>query len=146
MKTAVDTGVLIAAYAGEGPGQRDCAEAIERALDDDKLVIVANAISAFVETVTDTTRFENAPTLPQVTDLCNEFASAANVEIADLSNDDLVAALSLLREHELPADRLDPALQAVRLRRLGVSRLLTTDADAFAEFGFIETEDPRRAA
>lgn len=138
MKIAVDAGVLVRAYAGEGASQRDCAEAIERVLADDVLVVVANALTEFVGSVTDPKRYEQAPGLSQIAALCNEYAAAANVEIAETGADDLVAALALLREHGLPAERLGVALQAARLRRMGVERLLTADPADYGEFSFIE--------
>lgn len=141
MKIAVDTGVLARAYAGAGKDQRRAADALERVLADDVLVVFAATLAELVELVTDESLFDNAPSLAAVTDLCNEYAAASNVEVADLQADDLVAALSLLREHGLTADDLPVALQAARLRRLGVARLLTAEPAAYSPFAFIDAID-----
>lgn len=143
MKVAVDAGVLLLAYAGEGPSQGDSAAAIESVLSDDVLVVTASEMAGFVDLVTDDEHFENPPALAEVAALCNEYAAAANVEIAESSPDDLVAALALLRERELPANRLGAALQAASLRRLGVDRLLTLDPSLYAEFNFLKPFTPR---
>lgn len=143
MKIAADSGVLARAYAGAGAEQHRAAEALERVLADDVLVVPVATLAELVETVTDEQLFEAAPSLDSVAGLCNEYAAASNVEIADQHADDLVAALSLLREHRLPASDLPVALQAARLRRLGVTRLLTAEPEAYALFSFIEPVDYR---
>lgn len=142
MKTAVDAGLLLSAYAGEGTAQRDAAEAIERVLAEDVLVVTAAELSRFVELVSDPANFEHPPALADVAALCNDYAAAANVEVAEAAADDLVAALALLREHDLPADALDGALLAACLRRLGVSRLITADAGEYEDFAFIDAVAP----
>lgn len=143
MKIAVDTSVLARAYAGAGKDQRRAAGALESVLADDVLVVSVAALTELVEMVTDESLFDKAPSLGLVADLCNEYAAASNVEIADLHADDLVAALSLLREHDLTADNLRTALQAARLRRLGVARLLTAEPEAYLPFNFIDAVEPR---
>lgn len=145
MKTAVDAGVLLAAYAGEGAAQRDAASAIERVLADGVLVVPAAELARFVELVSDPANFEHPPALSEVAALCNDYAAAANVEVAETDADDLVAAMALLRENELPADRLDGALLAAGLRRMGVTRLIAADDGAYAAFGFIEAVIPAAA-
>lgn len=142
MKIAVDTSVLARAYAGAGKDQRQAAVALERVLADDALVVSVATLAELIELVTDTSLFESTPSLGSVIDLCNEYTAASNVEIADLHADDLVAALSLLREHELAADDLPVALQAARLRRLGVTRLLTAQPEAYSPFTFIDAFTP----
>lgn len=143
MKVAADSGVLARAYAGAGKDQRRAADVLERVLADDVLVVSVATLAELVELVTDESLFDNAPSLGSVVELCNEYAAASNVEIADLHADDLVAAMSLLREHELAADDLPVALQAARLRRLGVARLLTAEPEAYSPFNFIDAVDPR---
>lgn len=143
MKVAVDTRVLARAYAGAGKDQRHAADSLERVLADDVLVVSVATLAELVELVTDQNLFDNAPALGSVIDLCNEYAAASNVEIADLQADDLVAALSLLREHELTANDLPVALQAARLRRLGVARLLTAEPENYSPFAFIDAVDLR---
>lgn len=142
MKTAVDAGVLLAAYAGEGAAQRDAAAAIERILADGVLVVPAAELTRFVEQVSDPANFEQPPQLSQVASLCNDYAAAANVEIAETEADDLVAAMALLRENELPAERLDGALLAAGLRRMGVTRLIAADDRVYTAFGFIDSVTP----
>ncbi len=142
MKVAVDAGVMLIAYAGEGAAQRECAEAIETVLAEDVLVVTAAELAGFVDLVTDAEHFENPPALAEVAALCNEYASAANVEIAENDADDLVAAMSLLREYGLAAKMLGVALQAASLRRMGVERLLTLDPALYADFKFVKPATP----
>lgn len=142
MKVAVDSGVLARAYAGAGAEQRRAATALEQVLADDVLVVSVTALVELVEMVTDEQLFEQAPSLGTVAGLCNEYAAASNVEIADQHADDLVAALALLREHRLSANELPLALQAARMRRLGVTRLLTAEPRAYAPFTFVEPVEP----
>lgn len=145
MKTAVDAQVLLDAYAGEGAAQRDAAEAIERVLAEDVLVVTAAELARFVDLVSDPARFERPPAIDEVAALCNDYAAAANIEVVEAAGDDLVSALALLRENELPADRLEQALVAACLRRLGVSRLIAADARDYASFSFIEAVAPKVA-
>ncbi|MBI5309750.1 MAG: hypothetical protein HZB14_01780 [Actinobacteria bacterium] len=142
MKAAVDAGVLLDAYAGEGSGQHDAAAAIERVLADDILVVTAAELSRFVEIVSDPANFEQPPELAEVAALCNDYAAAANVEVAEAAADDLVAAMALLRENALPGAALDAALLAACLRRLGVSRLISRDASEYAPFSFLDVVAP----
>ncbi|MBI4897212.1 MAG: hypothetical protein HY827_02470 [Actinobacteria bacterium] len=144
MKVAVDAGVMLVAYAGEGAAQRECADAIEAVLAEDVLVVTAAEMAGFVDLITDNGHFENPPELVDVAALCNDYASAANVEIAENQADDLVAALALLREHGLPATKLGAALQAASLRRLGVEQLLTLEPPLYAEFKFVRALSPGR--
>lgn len=146
MRVAVDVGVLARAYAGTGEDQRRAADALERVLADGALVISVATLVEMIDLVTDADLFENAPSLSAVTDLCREYATASNVEIADVHADDLVAALALLRERVLTANELSVALLAAGLRRLGVTRLLTADPDAYLPFGFIDAVDVREPA
>lgn len=145
MKTAVNAGVLLAAYAGEGAAQREAADAIERVLGDDVLVVTAAELSRFVELVSDPANFERPPEIAEVAALCNDYASAANVEIAEAVADDLVTALALLREHGLPAEDLDRALLAACLRRVGVSRLIAAETSSYEPFGFVDAVAPKAA-
>ncbi|MFY9264492.1 MAG: hypothetical protein WAO61_03580 [Solirubrobacterales bacterium] len=142
MKVAVDSGVLVSAYAGHGPSQDACIRAIETVLGDGVMVLTATVLTDFVDTVTDPRRFENAPTLDEAVALCNSFAASSNVEIAEIDADDFVAAFALIRDHGLDRDQITDALQAARLRRLGISKLLTDNVAAFEQFGFIDAVDP----
>src|SRR5665811_1677091 len=103
------------AYAGEGAIQRDSAEAIERVLAGDVLYVVASELERLVELITSRRLFEHPAALPEVAALCNDYATAANVEVAETTADDLVAALALLREQDLGPERLPVALNAARL-------------------------------
>lgn len=145
MKTAVDAGILLAAYAGEGVAQLGAAAAIETVLAEGVLVVPAAELARFVELAGDPANFERPPKLSEVAAVCNDYAAAANVEVAETDADDLVAAMALLRDNDLPADRLDGALLAAGLRRMGVTRLIAADDGAYAAFGFIETVTPAAA-
>lgn len=138
MKTAVDADALLQAYAGAGARQRRAADAIEAALAEGVLVIPASEFARFTELISDQTAFVNPPDLEEIAALCNDYAAAANVDLLAVESDDLVAALALLREHDLPATELEAALSAAALRRQGVDVLIAGDAKRYEHFSFVD--------